>query len=111
MTLSETESIKRHVKHLAVTIGSRGSTTLEEKEAAEYAEQIYRELGLSPIKEDFTSAKSAWLPFALGAGLILVAELIFWLGVKIGMWIASMLSLFAFGSLVLELMFVPNPIR
>ncbi|MFX1485224.1 MAG: hypothetical protein ACFFCP_18745, partial [Promethearchaeota archaeon] len=66
--MSEIESIKKHVEHLSVVIGPRGSTTSGEKQAAEYAEQVYKNLGLNPLSESFRSAKSAWYPFALASG-------------------------------------------
>ncbi|MFW9768003.1 MAG: M28 family metallopeptidase [Candidatus Thorarchaeota archaeon] len=109
--MSEIESIKKHVKHLSVTIGPRGSTTYGEKRSAEYAEQVYRYLGLSPIVEHFRSAKSAWLPFALATALVLVGEILFLLGGYYGRLLAIIICLFALASLVLELMFKSNPFR
>ncbi len=109
--MSEIESIKKHVKYLSVTIGPRGSTTTGEKQAAEYAEQVYRDLGLSPILETFRSAKSAWLPFALGSGFVLVGEILYLLGGFIGILLAILITIFSLSSLVLELIFKQNPFR
>ena len=109
--MSEIQSIKEHVRYLSVTIGPRGSTTPGEKQAAEYAEQVYRKLGLSPLVEPFQSAKSAWLPFALGSGLVIVGEVSFLLGGFYGLLLAFWLTVFALSSLVLELMFKQNPFR
>ena len=109
--MSEIESIKKHVEHLSVAIGPRGSTTLGEKQAAEYSEEVYRSLGLSPIVESFRSAKSAWLPFALATALILVGQTLYLLGGYYGLLLAIIISIFALVSLVLELTFRSNPLR
>ena len=109
--MSEIESIRTHVKHLSVTIGPRGSATHDEKKAAEYIEHVYRNLGLSPIVESFKSAKSAWLPFALGAGLVLLGETLYFVGGFYGLLLAILISLTALVSLVLELTFKSNLYR
>ncbi|MFX1606427.1 MAG: M28 family metallopeptidase [Promethearchaeota archaeon] len=109
--MSEIESIKKHVEHLSVSIGPRGSTTPGERQASEYAEQVYRDLGLSPLVESFRSVRSAWLPFALGCGLVLVGETLYLLGGFYGAILGILISVFAVVSLVLELMFKPNPFR
>lgn len=67
-----------HIRHLAETIGPRGSTTPQEAEAARYAADVLRRLGLEPVTEPFTSARSAWYPYALFSGLALLAEVLFW---------------------------------
>lgn len=109
--MSNIDSIKKHVHHLSVEIGPRGSTTPEEKRAAEYAEQVYRDIGLIPITEQFTSAKSAWYPFAFATLLVLFAEALFLLFDLPGAILASLLTVYVVISLVLELSFNSNPIR
>jgi len=109
--MSEIDSIKEHVNHLSVEIGPRGSTTLGEKKAAEYAEKVYKELGLSPLVEPFRSAKSAWLPFALAAGLVLFGLVLYLLGGFYGLLLALVISILSLASLVLELMFKSNLFR
>ncbi|MFX0107780.1 MAG: hypothetical protein ACFE7R_05835, partial [Candidatus Hodarchaeota archaeon] len=88
--MSSINSIRRHVHHLSVEIGPRGSTTHEEEQAAKYAEDVYKELGLSPLVESFSSARSAWYPFTLGTLLVLAAESMFLLGGFAGAVIASL---------------------
>jgi hypothetical protein len=105
------ETIKRHVYHLSVEIGPRGSTTPSEQRAADYAAQVYRELGLAPLTEPFKSARSAWRPFGLGTGLVLLAEVVFWVGGQAGAIVAALLALLTLLSLILELSFKPNPLR
>jgi hypothetical protein len=100
-----------HVHHLVETIGPRGSTTVQEMEAAGYADRILRQAGLEPVVEPFTSARSAWYPYALFAGLLLIADLLFWLTGRWGAIIATMLAALAIVSVLLELAFRPNPLR
>ncbi|MFX1262604.1 MAG: M28 family metallopeptidase [Promethearchaeota archaeon] len=109
--MSTLDSIKNHVHHLAVEIGPRGSTTPEEKRAATYAEDVYRELGLTPITEEFMSAKSAWRPFTLGTFFVLLSELVYLYGGLVGAVIASLITGVMILSLVLELSFKSNPLR
>jgi hypothetical protein len=109
--VSTLDSIKNHVHHLAVEIGPRGSTTPEEKRAATYAEEVYRDLGLTPITEEFTSAKSAWRPFTLSTFLVLLSELVYLYGGLVGAVIASLVTGVMIVSLVLELSFKSNPLR
>jgi len=100
-----------HVRHLAQTIGPRGSTTAAEAEAARYAGRVLQDTGLTPVTEHFASARSAWYPYALFAGLLLVGELMFWLGVGWGAVVALAVGLLALVSVLLELAFRPNPLR
>jgi hypothetical protein len=109
--VSTLDSIKNHVHHLAVEIGPRGSTTPEEKRAATYAEEVYRDLGLTPITEEFTSAKSAWSPFTLSTFLVLLSEIIFLYGGLVGAAIAFLITGAVIVFLVLELSFRANPLR
>ena len=109
--MSEIESIRKHVEHLSVTIGPRGSTTPGEKEAAEYIADVYRSQGLSPLVEGFRSAKSAWLPFALGTGLVLLGELLYLFAGFYGLLLAILVSVISLSSLVLELSFKSNLFR
>lgn len=66
-----------HIRHLAETIGPRGSTTPSEAQAAQYTTHVLRESGVEPTIEAFESARSAWYPYALYAGLLLAGELLF----------------------------------
>ncbi len=100
-----------HVRYLAEIIGPRGSTTPQEAEAARYAAQVLRDVGLGPATESFTSARSAWYPYALSAGLLLVGEFLFWIGGRWGATAALALALLAVVSLLLELSFRPSPLR
>ena len=105
------KSIKKHVHQLSVEIGPRGSTTPEEKRAAEYAASFYKGIGLTPLIEPFSSAKSAWRPYALATILMLLAEYLFWLGGYAGSFSAALITIVVVVSLVFELSFKSNPIR
>jgi hypothetical protein len=100
-----------HVRYLAETIGPRGSTTPQEAEAARYAAQVLRDAGLEPVTVPFTSARSAWYPYALFSGLALVSELLFWIGGRWGAIAALALIAPTLASVLLELAFRPNPLR
>lgn len=104
-------SAMEHVRYLAEKIGPRGSTTDHEKRAARYAADVLRAVGLTPVTETFTSARSAWLPYTLSFGLILVAGLLFWVGGRWGAIAALVLTLSSLASVLLELAFRPNPLR
>ena len=100
-----------HVRYLAKTIGPRGSTTSQEAEAAQYAAQVLRDAGLEPVTETFTSARSAWHPYSLFSGLVLVSEFLFWIGQRWGAIAALVLVVLMLVSVLLELAFRSNPLR
>jgi hypothetical protein len=100
-----------HIRNLAETIGSRGSTRPSEKRAAEYAEKVLREAGLEPITEGFQSGRSTYRPFALFSGLVLLSVALFWWGGRRGAAVAALLTLVSLVSVLLELAFRPNPFR
>jgi hypothetical protein len=100
-----------YVRYLADTIGPRGSTTPREAEAAHYAAGVLSSLGLEPITEPFTSARSAWYPYVLFAGLLLVGEDLFLLAGTWGAVVALILAVLSVGSVLLELAFRSNPFR
>lgn len=100
-----------HVRYLTKTIGPRGSTTKNEELAARYAEDVLRREGLAPVSEPFTSARSAWYPSALFTGLVLVGELLFWLGGRWGAAVGLVLAALALASMLQELAFRPNLLR
>jgi hypothetical protein len=100
-----------HVLYFAKTIGPRGSATTKELEAAEYSAQVLRTVGLEAFIEPFRSAKSAYYPYAFFSGLFLLAVAFFIFLGRTGAIVAVILSLFALVSIILELLFRPNPLR
>jgi len=100
-----------HVRHLTEKIGPRGSTSAEEKAAAEYAHKQLASLGLRPMIESFRSARSAWLPAALFWSIVLASGFLFLGGGRIGAIAALILAGTSLGSILLELSFRPNLLR
>lgn len=100
-----------HIQHLVEKIGPRGSTTAKEEKAARYAERMLKQFGLKPVVEPFTSARSAWYPYVLFTGLILLGVLSLWLFGHWGAVFALALGLLALISVLLELAFRSNPLR
>jgi hypothetical protein len=100
-----------HITNLCREIGPRGSTTVDEKRAAEYAARVLGDCGLEPQINPFASARSAWYPFVLFAGLMLVGLLFFLGGGRIASLVALVLGAVSIASVLLELSFLPNPLR
>jgi hypothetical protein len=100
-----------HVRHLAEGIGPRGSTTLDEAAAADYVFGALERIGLRPVKEPFRSARSAWAPYSLFWGLAICGGLAFMFGGRVGAIAGLSLSVIALGSVLLEMLFRPNPLR
>jgi len=101
----------RHLQHLAVAIGPRGSTTPQERQAAEYVRERFEAAGLETHWEPFTAPVSGWRPFALAAlfGLVSVALVAF--GGRGGALLAGVVMAIATASVFLEMYFQRNPLR
>ena len=100
-----------HVRHVAEMIGARGSTSIEEKEAALYSHKRLEGFGLLPTTETFRSARSAWLPAALFWSIVLASGFIFLGGGQLRAIIALVLAAVGLASILLELSFRPNLLR
>ena len=100
----------QHIRHLSVNIGPRGSTTTQEKQAAEYVQTQFETLGLETHWEDFASAKSGWRQFSAAALIGLGSELLFLLGGQIGALVAGLFMLVTAASVLLESHFKPSPL-
>jgi hypothetical protein len=99
-----------HLKYLAVTIGPRGSTTPQERQAAEYVRQHFEMLGLQPHWEKFISPRTGWRPFSVAAIFGLGSVLLFWFGGQIGALVAGVVMAITSASVFLEMYFQPNPL-
>lgn len=100
-----------HIRRLAVDIGPRGSTTEQERQAADYAADVLEQAGLKPRTEPFTSTVSGWRPFAVAATLALLTTLAFlWAGRVLAVLLGLLLLLIT-ASVFLEMYFRPNPLR
>jgi len=100
-----------HIRALAVDIGPRGSTTPEERQAAEYAKNKFEQIGLIPVWQDFQSARSIFLPHIIGSFLMIFAFILYPLGGKVTTAIAAIISILVIVSELQELGFQNNLIR
>jgi hypothetical protein len=105
------ETWLNHIHSLAVDIGPRGPTRPGERLGALYAQAQFERIGLQPIFETFSSAKSIFHPHLLGSGLILLAFILFLIGGRISAILAALLSIFVLVCELLELSFQNNPFR
>lgn len=101
----------RHLRHLAGTIGPRGSTTPQERAAADYLRRRFEGAGLETHWEPFAAPVSGWRPFALAVlfGLLAVALVAF--GGRAGALTAAALMAVVTASVFLEMYFQRNPLR
>jgi hypothetical protein len=74
----------QHVRHLSEVIGPRGSATAKEAEAADYIEKEFIDMGLSPIREKFSSVTSFSWPFLLIYGCFPLAACLYFIRPWIG---------------------------
>ncbi len=111
----------RHIEHLSVTIGPRGSCTEQERRASDYCAQVLRDLGYSVREQSFRAARSGWAPFSIGAGLMLVGMFKFHVapglangltlaGLDAARLVAAAIALTVTVSILLQLAFRPNPL-
>jgi hypothetical protein len=103
--------IQNHIHFLSESIGPRGSTTPEERLGAEYCRDQFKHIGLTPVWEEYLSAKSIFTPHLIGSALFLASFLIYPLAGPVSAWIAALVSLTALTSELLELGFQPNLFR
>lgn len=100
-----------HLKHLSVDIGPRGSTTPQERQAAEYARRHFESLSLETHWEEFVSPTTGWRPFSVAALAGLIGVALYRLGGSAGALIAGVLMAAATASVFMEMYFRPNLLR
>ncbi len=108
---SITNKIMAHIRALAVDIGPRGSTTPGERRGAEYCQQVFEKMGLRPVWDTFSSARSIFHPHLIGATLMLLAFVLYPLGGQATAILAALLSLLVLVSELQELGFQNNLFR
>jgi hypothetical protein len=101
-------TVLQHIQHLAVTIGPRGSTTPQERQAAEYARARFEALGLETHLEEFVAPRTGWRQFSVAALIGLVCQAIFLFGGRAGEIAAAIVMLLIGASVLLEANFQPN---
>jgi hypothetical protein len=104
-------SAMRHLHHLAVDIGPRGSTTPQERQAAAYLRDRFEAAGLETHWEPFRAPVSGWRPFALAALFGLVSLALVALGGRPGALAGAAVMAVATASVFLEMYFQRNPLR
>ena len=106
-----TSTAMRHLRHLAGSIGPRGSTTAHERQAAQYLRERFEAAGLETHWEPFTAPVSGWRPFALAALAGLVSVALTLVAGRAGALLATLLMSVATASVFLEMYFRPNALR
>ena len=105
------QRIMDHIYNLAVDIGPRGSTTDGERMGAEYCRTEMERLGLQPVVEGFTAAKSNFDPHLLGSLLFLAAFIIYPMNGRLTAFLGFFIAAAALVCELLELGFINNPFR
>ena len=107
-----------HTRQLAGHIGPRGSTTPQEKRAADYAYAQLQQMGLADVRlELFKARRSAWLPLAIVFSVAIWGSVVCWAGFyitaskPIGALIGGGLVLFALYPLYCGITFKRHPLR
>jgi Peptidase family M28 len=105
------ETALKHIEHLSITIGPRGTATPDEHTAQDYVEQTLTGLGYEPQHDAVQVYASAYQPFILGLTLMLVAFFLFYYLGGAGALAATVLGAIVTVSAFLELMLKDNPLR
>ena len=100
-----------HIENLATGIGPRGSTTDAEREASNYCQTVFADLGFKPAVEHFRSARSIYQPHLLTASIMLLSFALYPLAGAASALVAAALAWAALISDLLELSFRENPLR
>ncbi len=106
-TGTELESILEHLKFLSIEIGPRNATSMNEKKAAEYIEQVFKQYKLDVIVEKFNSLNSFAQIFYIVIVLQIIAATVF----QWNVFISFLLSLTSLLFLVTELNLKPTASR
>ncbi len=112
------ERALQHARQIATHIGPRGTTTPEEKQAADYAQRQMQQLGLTDVRvEKFNALTNGWLPltiiFSIAVWSVFACWILFYLTQTriIGALVAVGLCLVALIFLYLELTLRDHPLR
>lgn len=99
----------KHVAYLAGTIGGRGSCTLEERQAAVYGAQQMQALGVTQVRQEpFRGAPSTYRPYALAFIAALLGTCLAWLGGRMALSLATLLSALGVWGMLAESDFAGN---
>jgi len=104
-------NVIEHIRHFAVEIGARGSTTPQERIAAEYCLQHFKSLGIESEIQEFNSPKTGWRQHSVAAALGLFSIGLSWFGGKPGSILSTAIMILTTCSVILELYFISNLLR
>jgi hypothetical protein len=91
-----------HIHTLSVEIGPRGSTTDGERKGAEYCRSVLHRLGLKPVLETFSSARSIFHPHLISS-LAMLAAFSLYPQPQGHWWVAALAACVSIAALVSEL--------
>ena len=111
MTPDPAATLMSHIDALASEIGPRGSTTAGERRGAAYCRTVFNRLGLNPVLETYSAARSIFFPHLLASILYLACFAIYPLGGRATAWAAALIAALTLASELLELGFKNNPLR
>jgi hypothetical protein len=102
----------RHIRRLAKITGPRESTTPKKRQAAEYAHDVLRSLGIDTRLEPFRSTKSTYAPFVVAFGVAFLGSILYGLiHSPIATLLAAVLNGLGAWATLAELNFSDNWIR
>jgi hypothetical protein len=104
-------SLLGHIQSLAQTIGPRGSATEAEAKAADYIAEHLNALALVTERQPFLSATSAYSPYIVATGGVLLSLFLFWQPQPVGAAAAAVLTAIILISVLRQLSFQDNPLR
>ena len=105
------ETALKHIEHLSITIGPRGTATPEEAAAHDYVADTFSGLGYSPQRDSFQVYASAYPPFILALSVMLAAFFLFYYLGGVGALAAAALAAVVTVSAYFELSMQENPLR
>ena len=105
------ETALKHIEHLSITIGPRGTATADERAAHDYVEKALADVGYEPQREAVQVYASVYQPFILAMALMLLAVFLFYNFGGAGALAAAVLGIIVAGSALLELLLEDNPLR
>lgn len=99
-----------HIQYLSETIGSRGSCTAKECQAAEYSREQLKEMGVADVRfEPFNGAPSTYLPYTLAfASALLGTILALFVGNRAALGAGALLNLLGLWAMFSESEFLSN---
>ena len=109
--ISTETSIEQDIRQLSETIGPRGSATEGEAKAGHFVAERLSSFGLTPQRQEFKGAASAYAPYALALFMALLSLFLFWQQQFMLIVFAIVFTTVAIVALWYELSFEDNVLR